>query len=176
MIIFTIMNHFELYKISISFLPDLTSVKKQFYALSRAYHPDFFGGASAFEKEEALAISAQINSAFKIFQDKDATMKYILQLKGLLEEEEKYNLPAHFLMEVMELNEHVMELDHSDETAKKLVETALNQFQHNIYEPVESIITNYQESTGSEKELLQVKDYYFKKKYLDRIGNQLLSY
>jgi molecular chaperone HscB len=170
------MNHFELYNIPVSFLPDLNMVKKQFYVLSRKYHPDFFGGASESEKEEVLAISAQINSAFKIFQDKDATIKYILQLKGLLEEEEKYNLPSHFLMEVMELNEHVMELDHSDEAAKKLVETELNQLQKNIYEPVESVITNFKESTGSEKELLQVKDYYFKKKYLDRIKNQLTSY
>ena len=30
-----------------------------------------------------------------------------LQLKGLLEEEEKYPLPPDFLMEVMELNENL---------------------------------------------------------------------
>jgi molecular chaperone HscB len=30
-------------------------------------------------------------------------------------------------------------------------------------------MANYSENTTTEKELLQVKDYYFKKKYLDRI-------
>jgi molecular chaperone HscB len=34
---------------------------------------------------------------------------------------------------------------------------------------VEAIITNYQEGITTEKELLQVKEYYFKKKYLDKI-------
>ncbi len=176
MINFVFMNYFELYKIPISFLPDLGFVKKQFYALSRQYHPDFFGGAAEFEKEDALAVSAQINQAYKIFQDKEATIKYLLQLKGLLEEDEKYNLPSHFLMEVMELNEHVMELDPTDKAAIKLVETELHELQKNIYETVESIIANYKEGISSEKELLQVKDYYFKKKYLDRIEKQLLSY
>ncbi|MEI6263453.1 MAG: iron-sulfur cluster co-chaperone HscB C-terminal domain-containing protein [Sphingobacteriia bacterium] len=170
------MNHFELYKIPICFLPDLGFVKKQFYALSRQYHPDFFGGATEFEKEEALAVSAQINHAYKIFQDKEATIKYLLQLKGLLEEDEKYNLPSHFLMEVMELNEHVMELDPTDKAAIKLVETELHELQKNIYESVEPIITNFKDGISTEKELLQVKDYYFKKKYLDRIEQQLLSY
>ncbi len=170
------MNYFDLFKIPIGFLPDLSFVKKQFYTLSRQYHPDFFGGASEFEQEQALNISAQINHAYKIFQDKDATIKYILQLKGLLEEEEKYSLPSHFLMEVMELNEHVMELDRSDKAAIKLVETELNQLQKNIYETVESIIANFKDGISTEKELLQVKDYYFKKKYLDRIEDQLLSY
>jgi len=32
---------------------------------------------------------------------------------------------------------------------------------------------NYQEGITSEKELLQVKEYYYKKKYLDRIHKQL---
>lgn len=176
MIIFVHMNHFELYQIPIHFLPDLSFVKKQFYALSRQYHPDFFGEATEMEQDEILAISAQINHAYKIFQDKDATIKYLLQLKGLLEEDEKYSLPAHFLMEVMELNEQVMEMDRTDKAAIKSVETALKQLQNNIYETVESIIANFKEGISSEKELLQVKDYYFKKKYLDRIGDQLLSY
>ena len=170
------MNHFELYNIPIGFLPDLNMVKKKFYELSRKYHPDFFGTFPTFEKEELLAISAQINNALTVFQNKDETIKYLLLLKGLLQEEEKYNLPSHFLMEVMELNEHVMELDHADNAAKKLVETELRQLQNNIYASVESIITNYKEGVSSEKELLQVKEYYFKKKYLDRIENQLLSY
>ena len=42
-----------------------------------------------------------------------------------------------------------------------------------IYEPVKEIVEHYQEGAVSEKELLQVKEYYFKKKYLDRIRQQL---
>ena len=34
-------------------------------------------------------------------------------------------------------------------------------------------MANYQENNYSEKELLQVKDYYYKKKYLDRIEEEI---
>jgi molecular chaperone HscB len=84
-------------------------------------------------------------------------------LKGLLEEEEKYQLSPDFLMEVMELNELREECDTDSITA------TIDQLQKQIYEPVEAIITNYQEGITTEKELLQVKEYYFKKKYLDKI-------
>ena len=49
----------------------------------------------------------------------------------------------------------------------------IEQLETEIYEPVKEIVEGYQEGISSEKELLQVKDYYFKKKYLDRIQQQL---
>jgi molecular chaperone HscB len=42
-----------------------------------------------------------------------------------------------------------------------------------LYEPVQNIIENYKEGITTQKELLQVKDYYFKKKYLQRLYQQL---
>ena len=33
----------------------------------------------------------------------------------------------------------------------------------------------YKEGSFAEKELLQVKEYYYKKKYLDRINKQLIN-
>ncbi|MEN9599024.1 MAG: hypothetical protein RL596_1335, partial [Bacteroidota bacterium] len=108
------MNIFELYNIPLSFTPNLAQVKKTFYVLSKQYHPDFAGDSSEAEKQELLEKSAMINTALKIFQSKDLLIKYILQEKGLLEEEEKYNLDPSFLMEVMELNEQVMELQDTE--------------------------------------------------------------
>ena len=167
------MNYFELYNIPVSFHPDLSVVKKQFYVLSRQYHPDFFGAADEVQKNEAVEMSALVNKAFKTFQDPDAIIQYILALHQLIEEEEKYQLAPHFLMEVMELNEVVMELDHQNSTAKKSIQLSLNHLKASIYEPVKSIMANYQEINFSEKELLQVKDYYYKKKYLDRIEEEI---
>ena len=66
-------------------------------------------------------------------------------------------------MEMMELNELKEEGDTDSITA------TIDQLKKQIYEPVEAIITNYQEGITTEKELLQVKEYYFKKKYLDKI-------
>lgn len=161
------MNHFELYQIPISFQPDMALVKKRFYQLSRNYHPDFFVNDSDQEKAKNLALSAQVNKAYQIFQDQTALIKYLLMEKGLLQEEEKYQLSPDFLMEVMDLNELLMDAD--DPATKQRIQNALNTLQNTIYEPVKSIITNYQEGISTEKELLQVKEYYYQKKYLDRI-------
>jgi molecular chaperone HscB len=161
------MNHFELYQIPVSFHPDLALVKKRFYQLSREFHPDFFVNDSEKEKEQKLLISAQVNKAYQIFQDEQALIKYILIEKGLLIEEEKYNLPPAFLMEVMDLNELLMDAD--DPATKQRILKETDTLQKAIYEPVKAIITNYQEGISSEKELLQVKAYYYQKKYLDRI-------
>jgi molecular chaperone HscB len=161
------MNHFELYQIPISFNPDATLIKKRFYQLSREYHPDFFVNGTTEEKEHVLAVSAQINKAFQVFNDQNAIIRYILMEKGLMLADEKYQLSPNFLMEVMELNETLMEVN--DPASKNAIRKQIETLQNTIYEPVKTIITNYQEGISSEKELLQVKEYYYQKKYLDRI-------
>jgi molecular chaperone HscB len=119
-----------------------------------------------------LEKSAQLNKAFKTFQNEDETIKYVLTLKGLLEEEEKYELPPEFLMEVLEINEQVMDMD-DDPELKTTLQSAIENLQTEIYEPVKQIVEHYTEGTTTEKELLQVKEYYYKKKYLNRIRRQL---
>jgi molecular chaperone HscB len=163
------MNYFELYGIAPSFNIDATAVRKKFYELSRTHHPDFNGGGTATEQQEVLEKSAMINEAYKTLLNKDLLIKYILTSKGLLQEEEKYNLPPDFLMEVMDLNEQVMELDKDDTTAVTALMATAKNLETELYEAIEPVMGNYSENTSTEKELLQIKDYYFKKKYLDRI-------
>ena len=93
-------------------------------------------------------------------------------------DEEKYNLDPSFLMEVMELNEQVMELeekenDNERNALKVSIKSALQNLQEEIYEPVKPLLANYSETTDTEKKLLQIKDYYFKQKYLKRIEEGL---
>lgn len=167
------MNYFELFDIPLNFQPDLGVVKKKFYALSRQYHPDLYSGSDETVKAAALDLSAKVNKAYQVFQRQDELIKYILQLKGLLEEEEKYSLPPHFLMEVMELNEQVMEKTQLDSVAMKVVLDNLNKLENSIYEPIKMALTQVELAPISEKNLLAVKAYYFKKKYLDRIRKEL---
>lgn len=164
------MTYFELYDLPVSFTVNDKTLKQKFYALSRAYHPDFFSGAGDDEQAEVLEKSSTINKAYKILQSKDETIKYILQLKGLLVEEEKYELPPDFLMEMLELNEQVMDAKTEEDSAAKItIQEAINNIQSEIYAPVKEIIEGYQEHTTTKEELLQVKEYYYKKKYLNRI-------
>ena len=164
------MNYFELYQIPISLQPDINEIKAKFYALSRKFHPDFYTNETATDQQFALEQSALINKAFKIFNHQTETIKYVLQLKNLIEEEEKYQLSSDFLMDVMDLNEQLMEAKmEENELLISNLKSQISSFQTQIYEPVKSIIENYKENISTEEELLQVKDYYFKKKYLNRI-------
>lgn len=166
------MNYFELFEIPVQLKVDKASLPLKYFELSRKFHPDFFINGTEEEKSLALDKSAMLNKAFKTFQNPDHTIKYVLQLKGLLQEEEKYELPPDFLMEVLEINEELMELG-EDKTLLPNLELRISELQVEIYEPVKEIVENYQEGAASEKELLHVKEYYFKKKYLDRIRQQL---
>lgn len=164
------MNYFELFEIPESLTVDPVFIKKQFYILSRKYHPDFFSNELEADQTESLEKSSAVNSAYKIFTNPELTIQYFLKQKGLLEEEEKYQLSPAFLMQMMELNEELTDAKATAETAKiKEIEQSIQQLQTEIYEPVKEIVEHYQSGVTTEKELLQVKEYYYQKKYLSRI-------
>ena len=153
------MNYFELYNVPVSLLPDQKLLKQKFYELSRKFHPDFFTQENEFEQSEALEMSSQINKAYKVFQNRDETIKYVLQLKGLLEEEEKYQLPPDFLMEMIELNEQLTEAKmEEDSSAMAALKQTIEDKEKEIYEPVKAIIESYKDGQTTNEELLKVKE------------------
>jgi molecular chaperone HscB len=160
-------NFFELYNIPISLQPDQALVKQRFYELNRKYHPDLHSLAAIDEQADILEKASQVNMAYKVLVHPDEVIKYVLQLKGLLEEEEKYQLTPDFLMEMLDLNEQALDVSEQAD-ADRLTQT-IHDFQNKIYEPVATIVADYKEGITTEKELLQVKEYYYRKKYLDRI-------
>jgi molecular chaperone HscB len=164
------MTYFELFNIPISLQVDAAVVKAKFYELSRKYHPDFFSQATEAEQEEALEKSSLLNKAFKVFTNKDETLKYVLQLKGLIEDEEKYQLSPNFLMEMMELNEALMDAKiEGDEEKVANCKLQVASLENALYETIKNVIADYKDGVSTQEALLQVKDYYFKKKYLSRI-------
>lgn len=164
------MNYFELFEIPVSLQIDANELQKKYFELQKKYHPDFFSNADENEQADMLERSSMINKAIKTFKDGDETIKYVLQLKSLLQEEEKYELPPEFLIEMMELNETLMDVDDSslEETATKI-----SQLEKYLYDKVQNIIEYYSDDTTTNEQLLQVKDYYYKKKYLKRILERL---
>ena len=157
------MNHFELFGLTVSFKTDKGKLALKYFELQKKYHPDFFAQATEQEQEQALEISSQLNKALKILKNEDETIKYVLQLKGLLEEEEKYQLPIAFLMEMMELNEKL-----SADSAQQI-----NALETELYSEVQPIIENYDDTTASNTDLLKLKEFFYKKKYLQRILDRL---
>ena len=167
------MNYFELFKIPVQLKVDKNEIRKKFFELSRESHPDYFVNNTNGEQQNALESSALLNKAFKTFSNGDETIKYVLEQKGLIETDEKYGLPPSFLMEMMELNEELADAQTGDGDTSAILATQIKQLQNELYEPVAGIIENYEEGVTTEKELLQVKEYYFKKKYLLRLQHQL---
>lgn len=165
------MDYFELFGIPVQLKVNYPALTHRFFELSRQYHPDFSTGKSAGEQAESLEKSALLNQAWKTFQRPDDTINYVLQQKGLLEGDEKYELPPGFLMEVLEINEQLM--DAEEPGTREQLQASIDTLQKEIYEPVQEIIENYNDALATEKELLQVKEYYFKKKYLDRLSRQV---
>ena len=73
-------------------------------------------------------------------------------------------------MEVMDVNEQLMDAKmDGDEKQVEMLKQQIANLQSEIYEPVKSIVEHYTEDITTQKELLQVKEYYFQKKYLDRM-------
>ncbi len=157
------MNYFELFEIPVSIKNDKSTLAQKYFALQKKYHPDFFAQGTEAEQADALEQSSAANKALKIFKNEDETIKYVLQLKGLLEEEEKYQLPAEFLMEMMELNEEL-----SENSAQQVAD-----LETQFYMEVAPIIENYNDDNVTEAQLLQLKEYYYKKKYLHRILDRI---
>ena len=157
------MNYFELFDIPITIKVDQSKLAKKYFEVQKKFHPDFFAQSTEAEQAEALERSSAANKALKIFKNQAETIKYVLQLKGLLEEEEKYQLPPAFLMEMMELNEEL-----SDNSAQQVAS-----IQKQLYTEVASTIDNYNDATVTNAELLRLKEYYYKKKYLNRILDRI---
>lgn len=159
------MNYFELLELPVNINVDKSALSKKYFELQKKYHPDFYAKADEADQQEALEKTSELNKAYKTLKDQDATIQYLLKIKGLLQEEEKYPLPPDFLMEVMELNENLS----ADSAAS--IET----FEANIYNDVKVIIEEYNDTTVTNAELLQLKEYYYKKKYLQRILDRIVD-
>ena len=161
------MNYFALFGLPIGFQVDTNKLRAAFMDIQRASHPDKFAQSNAYEQEEALERSALANKGFSLLNNKEQILPYVLELKGIINADEKYALSPAFLMEMMELNEAWIEAD--DETAKQSILSQIKAIQDEILEPIKVYLEMDQIDSISQEAMLQIKEYYYKKKYLDRI-------
>jgi molecular chaperone HscB len=156
------MNYFELFGFEEAPVIDKKLLAEKYFSLQKQHHPDFFTQSGETEQEDSLHRSADINKGFTTFQDEDKTLEYFLQLKGIVQTDEKYQLPPDFLMEMMEINETLEEKDGVEIT------TELAEIEKQQYAAVASVLKDpalYNDATSLEK----LKLYYYKKKYIQRI-------
>ncbi len=98
---------------------DTSTLQREFYTLSRKFHPDVFAAQSGPERAWSLEKSSQLNDAYRTLKDPITRTEYLLKLEGVQLEEQskaatekarqtgeqkKQMVPPDMLEEVFELN------------------------------------------------------------------------
>ncbi|MBS1775976.1 MAG: DnaJ domain-containing protein [Bacteroidetes bacterium] len=170
-------NYFETFGLPVSFHPPQDLVRKKYYELSRKHHPDRFAQEPKDEAINALQMSALINDGYKILKDAEATVEYVLRLEGVLETDEKYSLPQSFLMEVMDLNEAVSEYEMlRTEESKQMSLVTLEEQNTALKNKMDHLLNSYDAGNKTSESLAQIKDCFFRKKYLLRIQKRITTF
>ncbi len=161
------MNYFELFGLPIAFKADSGQLRNAFMNIQRASHPDKYVQSNEMEQELALEQSAAANKGFTLLNNKEQILPYVLEITGHIAADEKYNLAPDFLMEMMDLNEAWMDAD--NDTAKQQILGQINTLKNDIFSPIKAYLDADTINDIPQEAMLQIKDYYYKKKYLDRI-------
>ncbi len=107
-------DYFALFERPRHLVLDTAALEKDFYRLSRQWHPDRFARASAEEKQRSLEMTSQLNDAYRTLKDPIARTEYLLSLEGKPIERDKNvdakQIPADLLEEVFELNMQLEEM------------------------------------------------------------------
>lgn len=108
------MDYFALFERPRHLALDTAALERDFYRLSRRWHPDRFARAPATERQQSLEMTSQLNDAYRALKDPIARTEYLLALEGKPIERDKNvdakDIPTDLLEEVFELNMQLEEM------------------------------------------------------------------
>ena len=168
-----IKNYFEFFGIKEKFDIDLGQLRRDFIANSKKFHPDFHTESTSEEQEAILELSTINNEAWKILSDLQRRIAHLLDLHDQIPEEGKAQVPQEFLMDMMEINEALMELEMEGNVEKKqnLIHS-IEQLEVSLHEDGRAAMKRWDEDDDLTA-LQEVRDYYLKLKYIDRIKQRI---
>jgi len=110
-------DYFAFFGLPVKLRIDSAELEKRFHQLSWKLHPDNFVRASEKEREISLALSSELNDAYRALREPLSRMEYLLAHSGMRKEgAHKQQAPPELLEEVFELNESLDELRESRES------------------------------------------------------------
>jgi len=170
------MDYFQFYGIPESFNLDSERLKKKFYEFSKKYHPDFHANEDDDKQQEILELSTLNNKAYQTLSDPYKRLEYILKSHDLLLEGAKPQLPADFLMEMMDINERLMELENAEQLGHLTAEVLA--VEDDIKQKITDATAGYDKlnDTAKEERLNEIADCYYRQKYLLRIKESLNTF
>lgn len=171
------MNHFQLFDIPVSFLPDEQEIRQRYFSLSRKYHPDFAATLPPAEQLQTLQHATAVNKAYHVLSHFDRRMHYILLEKGVVEEEGKYTLPPDFLMDMMEFSEQAMMLKMDPDPEKiNAFKATIAARDQQLLDGIMPVLRAYDASTATDAQYAQIRDFYYKRRYILRIKEQMNNF
>lgn len=172
------MNYFEFFGLPVALYVDEKALRSAFLKNSKKFHPDFHSLADDAQQAEMLELSTQNNQAYLTLSSPDSRLRYLLELKGLIgEENENPQLPQDFLMDMMDINENLMQLEfHFEQALFDKTLNAVAQIENELETSVKPILEGWDEANGTEEDLEKAKDYFFKRRYLLRIKENLSKF
>jgi len=166
-------SYFDFFDLEPRFNLDEAVLKKAYLKKSREFHPDYFTQASEQEKNHALDMTTQNNEAYKALADPMKRLEHILRLFHVLGDAHTEKMDPSFLMEMMDINEQIMEVQMDGKTDLiQNIKTEINAKSHQMQAEAQNQMDAFDQSKALEH-LEGLKSYYFKKKYLARIQEQL---
>ena len=107
-------DYFAFFGLPVKLRIDSAELEKRFHQLSWKLHPDNFVRATEKERELSLALSSELNDAYRALREPLGRVEYLLAHSGMRKEgAHKQQAPPELLEEVFELNESLDELRES---------------------------------------------------------------
>jgi molecular chaperone HscB len=104
-------NYFAFFGLPRRLRIDPADLEMRFHQLSWKLHPDNFVRAGEKERELSLALSSELNDAYRALREPLPRVEYLLAQAGMRKEgAQKQQAPPELLEEVFELNESLDEL------------------------------------------------------------------
>ena len=167
-------HYFEIFDLPVSIELDEKILTRAYYKLTMQYHPDRYTLKSADEQVQAIDNTALINEAYKVLKNKQARLKYILEISGVKFKEGKETVPQGFLMDMMDINEDLMEFKmEPDNDKKNQINRQLTAIESNLFEEFSPFIIKFSFEDNNQQHLLALKDYYLRNQYINNLKNNL---
>ncbi|MFO7594036.1 MAG: Fe-S protein assembly co-chaperone HscB [Pseudomonadota bacterium] len=157
-------NYFELFELPVSFEVDQELLSLRYRDLQRAVHPDRFAGASDQEKRLSVQQAALINEAFLALKSPLSRARYLLELNGIILDDNDTGMDPAFLMEQMALREAL-----ADVRGKEDPFTELNRLRDQIEGKERELVESLQQLFHDGENLEHGKDLVRRMQFMQRL-------
>ena len=168
------MNYFEFYGIEEKIHLDDVTLRTLFRKKSRDFHPDHHSDASPTELARVIQLSTTNNEAYKVLENFESRVKYVLEINGLLGDQQKHIMSPSFLGEMMEINEAIIECEAEGRPIPEEVRNAIAAYDTSLLKDMHDYGREHDEAEVGRVEILaQIKEIFLKRKYILRIQEKI---